>query len=222
MPPLAPPGPVIKVAFEINTGASITAGSRFFLKYSGGTPTAADLTTLASDVEAAWVAHLASVTKSTEALVSVTCTDLSSDTGNEGIWTGTSDGSLAGNELPANACALVNHQIARRYRGGRPRTYLRCGVAAALQTPNEWTATFQGQVLAGWQAFIAQILALTGFGFTLLDDVNVSWFSGNRVFMTPSGRARNIPVPRDTPLVDNITNSSVPIKVSSQRRRLDI
>jgi hypothetical protein len=222
MPPLTPPGPVIKVAFETDTGASIPAGSRFFLKYSGGTPTTADLNTLATDVATAWASHIAPVVRSTESLVTVTCTDLSSDTGAEGVATVSHAGSLSGDSLPANAAALVNHSVARRYRGGRPRTYLRCGVAESLATANEWTTSFQADVLAAWQAWIAAVLALTGFGFTLLDDVNVSWFSGNRVFTTPSGRARNIPVPRDTPIIDNITNSSVPQKVSSQRRRLDL
>lgn len=222
MPALAPPGPVIRVGFKISDDASHEAGSSFLLSYTGSAPVAADLTTLAGDVATAWNTHVAGVTYTGEALVQVICTDLSSATGAVGEWTGTHDGSVGGASLPANACAVVNHQIGRRYRGGRPRTYLRCGVQAVMEGTNEWTESFQGDVLAAWEGWIAAILALTGFGFTLQDDVNVSWYSGNRVFTTPSGRARNIPIPRDTPLVDLITGSAVAIKIGSQRRRLDI
>jgi hypothetical protein len=50
----------------------------------------------------------------------------------------------------------------------------------------------------------------------------VSWFSGNTVFITSTGRGRNIPTKRVTPLVDVIVNSTVATKVGSQRKRLDI
>jgi len=222
MPPLAPPGQVIKVAFNTNDDASHLAGSRFFLSYTGADPSAGDLNTLATDVATAWNSNIAAVVYTGEHLSQVVCTDLSSDTGAEGAWTGSHAGTVGGNPIPANACAVVNHQISRRYRGGRPRTYLRCGVSAVMEGTNEWTTAFQGDVLTAWQAFIAEVLALTGFGFTLQDDVNVSWYSGNRVFTTPTGRARNIPIARVTPIVDDITNSSVAIKIGSQRRRLDI
>jgi hypothetical protein len=222
MPPLAPPGPVIRCSFQTTDGASHVAGSRFFLKYSGGTPTSADLNTLASDISTAWGAHVAGVVLNSEHLTQVVCTDLSSDTGNEGTWDGSVAGTLGGSSLPANIAACVNHSIARRYRGGRPRTFLRCGTQGTMATPNEWTNDFQGEVQSAWEGWIAAILALSGFGFTLLDDVNVSWYSGNTVFTTPTGRARNIPVARVTPIVDNITASTVAIKLGSQRRRLDV
>jgi hypothetical protein len=222
MPALKPPGQVIRVEFKTNDDASILAGSRFFLSYTGAEPGSGDLNTLSTDVSAAWGSHIAPLVITTEHLVDIISTDLSSDTGAIGQWTGSIAGTTGGASLPANACAVVNHGIARRYRGGRPRTYLRCGTAGTLNGTNEWTTTFQGQVLAGWEAFIAEVLALTGFGFTIQAIVNVSWYSGNTVFTTPTGRARNIPVARTTPIVDDITGSSVALKVGSQRRRLDI
>lgn len=222
LPPVTDPA-VIRVGFETDTGASISAGSRFFLSYTGSAPSEADLNTLASGIEAAWLANIAPSVCSAESLISVTCTDLSSDSGNEGTWTGSESGSGGSDALIASACMVVNHHILRRYRGGRPRTYLRCGDKAVLATPNTWTPDFQTQVREAWEAFIVAVTAITGIGVTSLALVNVSYYAGNLVFTTPSGRARNIPQLRaGGPHVDTVVLTTVSEKVGSQRKRLDI
>lgn len=222
MPALPTPGQVLKVAFYVNDEASHVSGSRFYLTYTGGKPGGGDLTTLAGDIAAAWTAHVASTVYLQEHLSEVVIIDLSGDTGAEGTWTGSNAGTLGGSQLPASAAAVVNHTISRRYRGGRPRTYLRCGTAGTMQGSNEWTAAFQAAVLAAWQGWIQAVLALSGFGFALAGLVNISYFSGFEAFKEPSGRYRNIPTPRAQPLVDSITGSSVALKIGSQRRRLDL
>jgi hypothetical protein len=224
MPARPSPGAVLQISFNIGDEASHEAGSRFFMTYTGGAPSAGDLNTLASGVADAWETDLAGVTYENEALHGVTITDLSSDTGAVGEWTGTKAGSDTGSPLIASAAFVVNHQIDRRYRGGRPRTYLRAGVVGSLATgsSNEWSTGSLAAVLDGWEAWIHDIGEITGVGITLTNIVNVSWYKGNTVFTTPTGRARNIPVLRDTPVVDVIVASSVATKVGSQRRRLDI
>lgn len=225
MPPLPSPGEVIRVQFNIGTGASIEAGSRFFISYSGGPPAAGDLTTFAGEIAVGWSETLASVTNNAESLHGVICTDLASDVGAEGSWSGTENGTYGSNtQLVANAAMVVNHTIPRRYRGGRPRTYLRCGDSSSLATDstNEWGTTFLDSAATEWGAFISYVLGRTPGGFTPGAIVNVSWFNGNTVFTTPTGRARNIPVKRTTPLVDGITAHTLAVKVGSQRRRLDI
>jgi len=222
MPPLPTPGDVLRVQFYSTDDASRQAGSRFFVNYTGGTPGSGTLTTLASSIASEWATNIAPIVHSNEDLVKVVITDLSSDTGAEGVWDGSHAGGLGGPELIASACVVVDHQILRRYRGGHPRTYLRAGDATKLATMNEWTTAFQTVALAAWEAWIAAVLATTVGGITLNNIVNVSWYSGNTVFMTPSGRARNIPKLRVTPLVDEVQSSTVLLKVGSQRRRLDI
>ena len=221
MPALPSPGSVLQCQFLAGDNASIEAGSRFFLKYTSAAPSSADLTTLATDISVAWGEHIAGAVMDGESLHGVTVIDLSSDVGNEGIWTGTVAGTREGSALPASACAVVNHSIARRYRGGRPRTYLRAGVEADMATNNTWDSTFLTEVLGAWQAFISQILGDTPGSIVLSDIINVSFYKGFTVFTTPSGRARNIPTPRETPVLDNIVNSSVAVKIGSQRRRLN-
>jgi hypothetical protein len=227
MPALPVPGPVLRVEFETNDLASIAAGSRFYVGYSGGPPDAADLDTLAGAVASAWTTHMAPMVNSNEHLVGVTITDLSSSTGAIGAYTGNVAGSRSGPTLPASACAVVNHRIARRYRGGRPRTYVRAGVQSDLEGTNTWTSGFLTDMLAAWEAWIAAILGTTGIGITSLQIQNIGYYEGNLVFTGPTGRARNIPQLRKvggvpTPYVDNITSSSVALKVGSQKRRLDI
>jgi hypothetical protein len=222
MPPLPSPGAVLRCSFSTGDDASIPAGSRVYLSYSGGAPSSGDLSTLATAVSAAWGDHIAVLVSGAESLHNVTIDDLSSDMGEEGVWEGTVAGSRTTAQLIASACAVVNHKIGRKYRGGRPRTYLRCGTVGDLEGTNEWVTGFIDDVTAGWEAFIAEILATTGIGITLSNIVNVSYYNGNRVFTTPTGRARNIPILRETPLVDNVTSSTTATKVGSQRRRLDI
>jgi len=222
MAPLPVVANVIKTEFRIADDASIDAGSRFFLKYSGGPPNSTDLNTLASDVASEWGSNLATYTYQNEHLISVVCTDLSSTTGAQGTWTGSNAGTAGGNQLPAGVCAVVNHEIARRYRGGRPRTYLRIGVDGDMSGTNQWSQAAIGNFLAAWEAWIAAILAVSGLSITLDDDVNISYYEGFTVFTTPSGRARNIPTLRTTPVVDLITSSTVAAKLGSQRRRLNL
>lgn len=227
MPPLPSPGPVLRCAFSVGTNASIEASSRIYIGYSGSAPSAGDLATFATAISSAWGSHIAPVVSSAESLHGVEVIDLSSASGNIGTWTGTVSGSRSGDELLASACMVMNHKIARRYRGGRPRTYLRCGVYSDLSGTNEWGADFLSATLSGWEDFISEVLATTGIGITSLQLLNVGYYEGNQVFLSPSGRSRNIPQLRKvagvaTPNVDAITSTVPALKVGSQRRRLDI
>jgi hypothetical protein len=222
MPARPSPGAVLFIQFRIGDNASVEAGSGFYVTYTGGAPSASDLNSLATSVSTEWGTHMAPITLNSEGLHGVIITDLSSDTGSVGEWTGDVAGSLGGSPNIASAAVVVNHQIDRRYRGGRPRTYVRAGTEGVLEGTNEWTSDFITDALEAWEAWIAAILATTGVGVTLTNIVNVSFYHGNTVFTTPTGRARNIPTLRDTPVVDPIVASSVATKVGSQRRRLDI
>lgn len=222
MPALPSPGAVLRIEFTVGDNASIEAGSRIFVAYTGGPPNTTDLNTLATDVANAWETDLAPSVTTDESLHGVTIRDLSSDTGAVGTWAGTKAGGASGTPLTANVCVVVNHAIARSYRGGRPRTYVRMGNSASLTGTNEWSNTAQGDFLTAWQGFVAAILAVSALSITLTNIVNVSWYKGFTVFTSPSGRSRNIPTLRETPTVDVITNSSIAPKVGSQRRRLNL
>jgi len=74
-------------------------------------------------------------------LVEVICTDLSSDTGNVGSFSSGVAGSNSDPPISAGSSLMVNWQIARRYRGGKPRTYLPPMTSYRLATPSTWDET---------------------------------------------------------------------------------
>ena len=225
MPPLPPVTSPACVRVEWRTGdqATIEAGSRVYFSYTGSAPSTADLNSLATAVSTAWGAHIGTQLTSNESLHGVIVTDLSSDTGAIGEWTGTIDGTGSGDNLQASIATLINHQITRRYRGGRPRTYVRMGQEIDLEGTNEWTDDYLAAALTVWEAFVAQVLATTGIGISLSDIVNISYYKGFTPVLNPiTGRTRDVPTIRDTPLVDPIVLSVVAKKLGSQRRRLDI
>lgn len=213
----------IEVQFSQADDASIHAGCRFFLSYTGSAPSIADLNTLATAVSVAWTDNLAPLVTADESLQSVTITDLSSDTGAVGVWAGDIAGSRSGAGPPASICAVINHKIARRYRGGRPRTFVRMGTESDIPNTNEWSEAFQTAGREGWEAFIAQVIATTGIGISSLAIVNISFFKSFTPVLNPiTGRTKDVPTPRDTPLVDPITLSTMALKLGSQRRRLNL
>lgn len=221
MPPLPPitDPTCLKVSWSQNDEGGERAGSRVYLSYSSSAPSGSALNTLAAVVSAQWAAHIEPLVATGEGLFSVTIQDMSSDSGNIGTNDTAQAGSRSGAILPSSACAVVNHYQSRHYRGGRPRTYLRCGTASDLNGSNQWSGSFTTAVLTGWEAWIAAILADSTAGITLEDDVLVSYYNGPVTPVPPYYKKRS--ALRTTPLVTNITSSQVASKVGSQRRRLN-
>lgn len=221
MPPLPPitMPTCLRLSWSQNDDGGERAGSRIYISYSSSAPSGGALNTLAGVASGAWASHLASLVSSAEGLFSVTVQDLASDEGNVGTSATVEAGTRSGGPLPASACMVINHYQNRHYRGGRPRTYLRCGVDSDLEGTNQWTSAFQTAVLGGWEAFVAEILADSTAGITLEDDVLVSYYNGPITPTPPYYKKRS--ALRTSPLVSNITSSEVATKIGSQRRRLN-
>lgn len=225
MPPLPPitDPPCIKCKLTITDAADVAAGSGFFLSYSSDAPSAAELTTLATVISNAWVTNLAPATNDADALTEVTLQDMASDTGNVGSWAGSHIGGETDNEpFTAGVCAVINHAIARHYRGGHCRTYLRIGDRGDLNGSNKFSADFVAALKTAWQAFIAEILADETSDITLVNLVQVSYYDGATWEGPSGGPYKRIPTKRDSPLVNGVTDSSVAVKLGSQRRRLKL
>lgn len=219
MPALPSPGPVVRCHLRFGPSDTNQWGSRFYLTYTGGPPSFSDIATFAGDVLAQAASDLVPNIGSSLFLTEAQVVDLSSDTGNEGIATGSHEGGMTGAPVPEDVSAIVNHEIGRRYRGGKPKIFLPPGDVTALADDKSWTTDYVGAVSEGWATFIAALLALSFGSFSLSNIVNVSYYHGFTVFTTPLGRARNIPTQRATPLVDDITSSSCRGEIGSQRRR---
>lgn len=222
--PALPDAPnVIRIRFEYTTEADLKAGNRIFYLYSGGPPSVAQLNTLATDVSTGFGTDLAPEMSQNYALTGVECTDLTSPTSAQGTWTGSVPGtrSSASVDNTLNDAVIHNFVIARRYRGGKPKTFWPFGVSGDRQDDAHWHSSFATEVENAWASFKTYLQALTGIGCTLTDHVNVSYYSGFASVQNPvTKRWENIPTPRTgTAVIDGITGNSVNLMIGSQRRR---
>lgn len=202
-------------------GPSVTNiwGSRMYLQYTGGPPSTADLNTFCTNVFNHYVsAGFPVILNSNIFFQEVTAVDLSSDTGEEGIHTGTVEGSDTGT-VPEDVCINMQFDIGRRYRGGKPRIYLPPAGSDSLADDKSWSSALVAAASGAWTTFFTAILADTYATFSPQRHVNVSYYKGFTVFTTPSGRARNIPTLRSSPVVDPVESHTVRELVGSQRRR---
>jgi hypothetical protein len=220
VPPLPNALQVLKVSLKLTDAADLDIVQRLFFHYTGPAPTVAQLVAFATSVEGAWAGNLAQLHTVDKALVLTTVEDLTSPTGAVGQFASLAPGSYAGSALPAGVAVMTNWAIARRYRGGKPRTYWPMGRQADVATPQTWSGAFISAVQTDLALFIAAVKALTWAGATIDNQVNVSFYSG---FTTTGGgavRAKNHSTPRvGNAVVDIISGFGVNGRFASQRRR---
>lgn len=221
MPALPSVANAIKARIQWFAGGDDFAMSNLHFKYSGGPPATADLVSIANGILAAATTHIAPLQDADTGANLVLLTDLSSPTGAQSTSTGAPyGGTRTGGVLPASACAVVSGKIARRYRGGKPRTYLPAGTATDLAASKVWESAFVTAVETDWTAFISACLALSSGGTSLTNQINVSYYEGYTLGPASAGGFRKkIATPRAVPVVDVITSSKVLPTVGSQRRR---
>lgn len=220
MPPLPHVSGVIRVSLVGLYGSTGEAVTRFFIQYSGTAPTQAQINTFAAAVGTAWSTNLKSLSGGNYELLHVEAADLSSATSPIGLATVNIGGTRTGSPLAAATSLVAAYQIARRYRGGHPRGYWPFGVSADLTTSQQWADTFVSSCNTNLAAFFTAVIAAGWTGAGTLTHVNVSYFSGFHVVTNPvTGRARNVPTLRSSPLVDAVTNVVGRSAPGSQRRR---
>lgn len=218
MPPLPAVPNVVKASLDWTISSDVDARTGLFFEYSGSTPSNAACTALAGDVYAAFAANNGDWDHDTS-LVGCTVIDLSSSSGGVGVHSGSVPGSLA-TPISGASAVLANYLIARRYRGGRPRSYFPFGDASVVGNRQTWEASFITGVTTHLAAAFAACIGSTSGGTTLSQHANVSYYDGTRVVISPTtGRARNVPILRATPLVDTIVGFSVATRIANQRRR---
>jgi hypothetical protein len=197
------------------------SGSRFYLSYSGSAPSPANCITLASDIGTQWAAHLAALVNVGFTLTEVDVLDLNSLSGASGQASPGAAGTRSGQALTASVATNVEFNIARRYRGGKPRMYLPSPEQGDLLNEGAWGTTFIGQVNTGVAAFFAALEALSIGSMGTLQHVNISFYDGVYT-TTPPWRGPGFKYPpkyRTTPLVDAVEGYACKAVIGSQRRR---
>lgn len=222
MPPLPNVAKVIQLTVKHRYGSDTNVITRFFVRYSGSAPSDVQMAGLTAATVAGWADGLISLCCTDVSLLQVEGVDLSSDSGAAAITADVVDGTRTGSdELFADNCLVAGYAIRRRYRGGHPRGYWPFGLSGDLATAQTWSTGFLADAAAGLGTFFDDVLAGTWTGGGTLTHVNVSFYSGFSVIISPTtGRARNVSTPRNTPAVDLVTAILPRATVGSQRRRL--
>lgn len=221
MPALPNVPGVIRFDLHFLIGTDGLGKCRFYMKYSGAAPTAAQLNTLATYVVTDFNAQLAPLMTNQNQLSSVTITDLTSATGAVGNSSGTSTGSRTGAALPGSTCLLLSLTITRRYRGGHPRIYWPFGVVTDLASEQTWTSAFTTAAIAAFNNFFNNINLNLWAGGGSVTQVNVGFYKGFTVHTGTTGRARNVSTVNPAgPTVDTIVSYVARTGVADQRKRL--
>lgn len=214
-----PASPCVKVRLDYLNSDNSLAGSRFYLSYSGAAPSAANLDTLATDIAGFWNTYFAALVSTNWSLREIDILDIATDDGASGSWTGTHNGGDSSGPLPSQIATNVEYDIARRYRGGKPRMYLPAPGSDKLETPATWTTDFIGAVNTAMTDFIAAIAATDVGSMGTLAHVNLSYYKGFTNITNSSGRERAVPTYRATAVVDPVSGYATKGLLSSQRRR---
>jgi hypothetical protein len=211
---------VLKLALVHLYGANLDVVTRHYIAYSGSAPSDADLNAFCEAVRNNWDEDVKPLCSDDVELKLVEATDLTTVTSAIGSFATSVEGTRTGTPIPAASCVVQSYEIARRYRGGHPRGYWPCGVNTDLAGSLEWSSDAIADFQPGLDAYFADALASGWGGAGTLTHVNVSYYEGFTVVTDPiTGRARNVPTPRDTPVIDTISSTIVRARVGSQRRR---
>lgn len=214
-----PESPCVRVALVYTNTDGSEASSRFFLSYSGAAPSGANCSTLATDIATAWATDMAATTTSDWSLTEVDVIDIATDMGNSGTAAVSHAGTASGTALPNQVATDCEFDIARRYRGGKPRWYQPPGSESNTLDNAHWNATFITANNAAVVAFFAAIAALSVGSMGVLAHVNLSYYKGFTNVTNSSGRTRAAPTYRAAAVVDTITGYSTKGLMGSQRRR---
>lgn len=177
------------------------------LQFAGGSPTTAQLNTLAGNVGAAWLANLAPQLITAVSLTTVECIDLTTRTSNVGSDSTIRGGALAGtNPLPVNAAICVSEHINNRFRGGHPRFYLPAPTVTQMAGGNLLNSGYRTALQAAAEAFRVALDGLAIAPMTF-DIVAVRYFHDKG-----QAYATGQPFP--------VTAFNVHLRLDTQRRRL--
>ena len=220
VPALKPVAGVLKMRFLHDIGTDNDAGTHLFFQ-TVQAPTQAQLDSLTAAAHAAYLADCAGMLNNLSSLTQIEAWDLSDPAGPFSINAVAIPGTRAGQAPPANAVALMNIPVVRRYRGGKPRAYWPWGSTADIANPQQWSATFVQEALTAYAALQTAILNNLRTWASSANLCSVSYFEDGEWKPDHLGNYHRIPTPRATPYVDQIKGGpSISITFGSARRRL--
>jgi len=218
--PLPTPTGVAKFTFKQSTDSG-TFGWSFMMKYTGGPPSTADLTTLATEVQAAWAGHLASLFCASWVLTSTIAGDLANPGTVLGATSTSTAGTRPGSAVIDQGAACLVFRPNHKYRGARPKCFMPAGADTDLLNGSQWDTAFVTEVETKWAAFIAACTGQVAGTTTLAQQQSVSYIEPpyTNVPVGGSGRVRREGTLRNPPAVYDVLSVFLQQKLGSQRRR---
>jgi hypothetical protein len=218
VPPL-PEVPCVRCSLDyINTDGYL-AGSRFFLSYTGTSPSPGDCQSLAGLIASSWANAIAGGVSDSWTLQEVDVIDIASYTGSSGQAVVSNAGTQPGAAMPAQCAVNTEFGIARRYRGGKPRMFWPTPAADNAANAAQWLSTFPGGINSNCVNFFNQIAGTPIGNMGSLQHVNISFYQGFKNVTNTSGRTRAAPTYRSVALVDPVESYITKLEIGSQRRR---
>lgn len=174
--------------------------------YTGAPPTPGAVQLLANKFKDAWLNDIAPYLPSASFLQATTVSDLSSNLGAVGVNTTSVPGSRAGTALPNNCTPVISWTIARKYRGGHPRTYLPGINQADVVSGTTLDPTFITLLSGGASSFLASSSIPGAVPMALTGLVCVHYRHGAAYVIPPT--------------VDTIVSGAAHAGLGTQRKRL--
>jgi hypothetical protein len=220
--PALPPVPnVIKHRLHFDVGTDSNAIVLLHSQYLGSPPSNAQMNTFCAAFNSLTSAEWPLYMDTDTLYLGNDAVDLTSPTAGAGSASTSVGGTRTGSKLGASTAVLVSYPISRRYRGGKPRSYLPWGTSDDLGNRNIWDTAVPGQFHTGWSAILSALAAAYPIGAATFESmVSVSYYGPpNRTVTGSTGRVRTLSTTRVTPLIDPWSTFNVSPKLGSQRRR---
>jgi hypothetical protein len=211
MPPLPDIAQVIKCRF-VSECAGESVGNTLHLFYTGDAPTPGSILTMAESAYGIWGENITVLQSSQLTLIECDMMDLTSSSGSGAIYSHTQVGGGAAGAESNNDATCINWQILRRYRGGKPRSFIGGVPAGSQATPTTWESDWLGAI-ASAAAGLLENLPSIGTGGTVIHSVGCVSYYDKTTNPEP-------PYLRETPLYEQYFGAAVQQRICSQRRRL--
>lgn len=218
--PLPLAGPAIKVSMNWQESGSLTYASHFYMQYSSGPPSQADLNKLCGDVTSVWTSTMKPLFSPDIVLLSAFATDLSSTTPNTGNANSGQPGTNGVEEVEAGAAIHLKFKTAYKYRGGHPGCFLPPGPSSQVLEPSSWIGTYLTSVVNAFGTITGTIQGDSFATMSNVKQVAISYYSGHIPNTDPSPWApKNVPAQRAAPQLHPVTVILGTPLIASQRRR---
>ena len=217
MPPLPSVPNVIRVVITNQRNDGRPFINVLHWTYGGTPPPNSVCATFAQEFWTQWTSHLTAHQPAQTSLFSVEVTDLSSDVSGGAIYTN-GDTPVPGTSihgmLPGSTAFLVSKFVARRFRGGHPRSYLPIGTTDDLNDDGDWKAASRDSMLAAYGSLVNGMVGAASGGTTLGEECAVSYTSKIVNPVPPYRRA--VPLVMDIP----VDGYSAGLMLATQRDRV--